>query len=206
MYLANNSSVYLAAFSGAMTGMGVAQRQLTVAVPTSTTYLSLFQSADAFAQALDALIPAGSANPTLVALLGPACFAAFADRSASLDVNAGDYTAFATALLAFVAESGAYLTANTTNPAPVSSVIVTGLVIPPIADGAIQLIPVALPAPYTTLQTLGVPVKINVDPATPLSDGIAFVSSGGAGPGVVNTTWTAVGAYPGDTVNLLISF
>lgn len=114
-YTPNNQAIYLNAFSGAVTGMGVEGR-----IPIgSTQFDTPIAIADAFAKEFDSLIPSGNISSLQALLVYQESNAVWSGRSAlstPIALTPATYQALCTKLLDLINASLAFMLAQGTSP------------------------------------------------------------------------------------------
>jgi len=134
MYTPNNLQIYLAASTGAMAGMAASYRIPTD--PSPSTYAGQAVIADAFAQALDTLIPPSPTQlpPDSVSLLNALSYAVWQDRSPIVDASSilpATYASVAAAIAAIGTAQNAQFGSQGIDPGSIYSWTDTGEWSPP---------------------------------------------------------------------------
>jgi len=119
MYTPNNLQIYLAASTGAMAGMAASYRIPTD--PSPSTYAGQAVIADAFAQAVDTLIPPSPTPlpPDPISLLNALSYAVWQDRSPIVDASSilpATYASLAAAIAAIGTAQNAQFVSQGINP------------------------------------------------------------------------------------------
>ena len=116
MYIPNNQAIFIAAYAGALAGMGVSDRVVTDTNPSD--YSGLASVAGAFAQCFDQLYP-GPVNTLSVQTVEEICETAWQERSPNAQapfLTPATYTPLCNALIAILQAGLAYFTAQGVSP------------------------------------------------------------------------------------------
>lgn len=120
-YVALNPAVFLAAYAGALAGMGVSGPDIDSA---SATYTDVATVAGAFAQQVDTVWGARATTELDVELIGQACKSVWDGRFALADATTilpATYADTVTGLIAVVTAARAYMASISVSPTPIGS-------------------------------------------------------------------------------------